>query len=211
MRRVDYPESKRATPEHPIADVLARRFSPRAFAPEPPSDAQLARLFAAACWAPSSGNGQPWRWVVGVRGDDVWPVVLACLNEKNQSWCRNAPVLGIAIAQTLRDDKPMPTGPYDLGQAMADLTVQATTDGVYVHQMGGFSAEAARDAFAIPPDFAAWTAFAIGLLGDPDTLPDDLKARELAVRRRHPLSKRVFGRRFGEPRPFPPAGDGDSV
>jgi hypothetical protein len=71
--------------------------------------------------------------------------------------------------------------------------------------MAGFSAEAARDAFAIPADFAAWTAFAIGLLGDPDTLPDDLKERELAVRRRHPLSERVFGRRFGEPRPFPPA------
>jgi nitroreductase len=202
MRGVDYPDSKRAEPEHPIADVIARRFSPRAFAPEPPSEAQLARLFAAATWAPSSGNGQPWRFVVGVHGDDVWPLVLGCLNEKNQAWSRHVPVLGITIAQTLRDDKPMPTGAYDLGQAMALLTVQATTDGLYVHQMGGFSADAARDAFAIPAGFAAWTAFAIGALGDPATLPDDLRERELADRKRHPLAERVFGRRFGEARHF---------
>ena len=202
MRRVSYPESKRATPEHPIADVLARRFSPRAFAPDVPSDAQLARLFTAACWAPSSGNGQPWRFVVGVRGDDVWPVVLSCLNENNQTWCRHAPVLGIAITQTLRDANPMRTGPYDLGQAMADLTVQATTEGLYVHQMAGLSQDAAREAFEIPADFTPWTAYAIGALGDPDTLPDDLKARELAPRHRHPLADRVFGRRFGEPWAF---------
>jgi nitroreductase len=207
MRRVDYPESKRATPEHPIADVLARRFSPRAFAPDAPSDAQLARLFTAACWAPSSGNGQPWRFVVGVRGDDVWPAVLSCLTPGNQAWCRHVPVLGIAIAQTLRDDKPMRTGPYDLGQAMADLTVQATTEGLYVHQMAGLAQEAAGEAFAIPAGFTAWTAFAIGFRGDPDTLPDDLKARELAPRSRHPLSERVFGRRFGEARPFDVADD----
>lgn len=207
MRRVTYPESKRATPEHPIADVLARRFSPRAFATEIPSDAQLARLFAAACWAPSAGNGQPWRWVVGVQGDDVWPVVLSCLNESNQSWCRHVPVLGIAIAQTLRDDKPMRTGPYDLGQAMADLTVQATTEGLYVHQMAGFSADAARAAFAIPAGFEAWTAYAIGSLGDPDTLPGDLRERELVPRTRNPLGDLVFGRRFGDPRPFAPADD----
>ena len=63
---------------------------------------------------------------------------------------------------------------------MAHLTFQATTDGLYVHQMAGVSPEAAREAFAIPHGFAAWTAFALGALGDPDTLPDDLRARELA-------------------------------
>src|SRR6478752_3558635 len=129
-----HPEQKRADAEYPIADVLAGRFSPRAFASEPPSEAQLARLFTAASWAPSAGNGQPWRFVVGVRGDDVWPVVLGCLTERNQAWCRNVPVLGIAIAQTLRDGKPLRTGAYDLGQALAHLTFQAAIDGLYVHQ-----------------------------------------------------------------------------
>jgi nitroreductase len=200
MRAVSYPESKRAHPEYPIADVLARRFSPRAFAAEPPPDGQLARLFEAATWAPSAGNGQPWRMVVGVRGDDVWPVVLGCLNDRNQAWCRHVPVLGIAIAQTLRDDKPLRTGPYDLGQAMAHLTVQAGVEGLYVHQMAGLSVDAAREAFAIPEGFEAWTAFGLGALGDPAILPDDLRERELAPRRRRPLAETVFGRRFGEPR-----------
>jgi nitroreductase len=202
MRAVSYPESKRAHPEYPIADVLARRFSPRAFAAEPPPDGQLARLFEAATWAPSAGNGQPWRMVVGVRGDDVWPVVLGCLNDRNQAWCRHVPVLGIAIAQTLRDDKPLRTGPYDLGQAMAHLTVQAGVEGLYVHQMAGLSVDAAREAFAIPEGFEAWTAFGLGALGDPAILPDDLRERELAPRRRRPLAETVFGRRFGEPRYF---------
>jgi nitroreductase len=201
---VRYPESKVADAEYPISDLLARRFSPRSFAPEPPSDLQLARLFTAATWAPSAGNGQPWRMVVGVRGDDVWPVVLSCLSESNQKWCRDVPVLGIAIAQTLRDDKPLRTGPYDLGQALAHLTVQATIDGIHVHQMAGLSADAAREAFAIPADFTAWTAFAIGFLGDPHALPDDLRQRELAPRHRRPLAETVFGRRFGDPRRFPP-------
>jgi nitroreductase len=199
-----HPEQKRADAEYPIADVLAGRFSPRAFASEPPSEAQLARLFTAASWAPSAGNGQPWRFVVGVRGDDVWPVVLGCLTERNQAWCRNVPVLGIAIAQTLRDGKPLRTGAYDLGQALAHLTFQAAIDGLYVHQMAGVSPEAARDAFAIPDGFEAWTAFAIGALGDPEALPEDLRAREQAPRTRRPLAETVFGHRFGEPRPFPP-------
>lgn len=199
---MDYPDSKRATAEHPIHDLLARRFSPRAFAPEPPADDVLARLFTGASWAPSAGNGQPWRMIVGVRGDDVWPAVLACLTEKNQAWCRNVPVLGLAIAQTLRDDKPLRTGSYDLGQALALLTVQATSEGLYVHQMAGVSEPATREAFAIPAGFETWTAFALGYLGDPATLPDDLQARELAVRHRRPLAETVFGSRFGEPRVF---------
>jgi nitroreductase len=199
---MSHPEQKQADAEYPIAAVLAGRFSPRAFAPEPPSDAQLARLFTAASWAPSAGNGQPWRFVLGVRGDDVWPVVLGCLTEKNQAWCRNVPVLGIAIAQTLRDAKPLRTGPYDLGQALAHLTFQAATEDLYVHQMAGVSPEAAREAFSIPDGFEAWTAFAIGALGDPASLPDDLRARELAPRARRPLAETVFGGRFGEPRHF---------
>ena len=203
---MSHPEQKRAAAELPISEVLARRFSPRAFAPDTPPDDQLARLFVAAAWTPSAGNGQPWRFVVGVRGDDVWPVVLGCLTERNQVWCREVPVLGIAIAQTLRDEKPLRTGPYDLGQALAHLTFQAAIEGLYVHQMAGVSPDAAREAFAIPPGFEAWTAFAIGALGDPDTLPEDLRARELAERQRRPLAETVFGRRFGEPRHFASGG-----
>jgi hypothetical protein len=70
--------------------------------------------------------------------------------------------------------------------------------------MAGVSPEAAREAFAIPDGFEAWTAFAIGALGDPEALPEDLRAREQAPRTRRPLAETVFGHRFGEPRPFPP-------
>jgi nitroreductase len=188
-----------ATPEHPIDPLLARRWSPRAFLAEPPTRAELGSLFSAAAWSASAGNGQPWRFVVGVRGDEVWPRVLATLNERNQIWAAGAPVLGITIAQTLRDDKPLATGAYDLGQAMAHLSIEASALGISVHQMGGFSADAARESFLIPAGFAAWTAFAIGRLGDPASLPDDLRAREGGPRHRRPLAETVFGNAFGTP------------
>ncbi len=186
-----YPADKRASPEAPIHDLLARRFSPRAFAPEPPEPEVLRRLLAAAAWAPSSGNGQPWRFVVGVTGDETWPQVLDCLDPKNQAWAQHAPVLGLGIAQMLRDDKPLRTGPYDLGQSMAHLSIQAIAEEVYVHQMAGFSPELARETFAIDPGYEAIVAFALGRLGDPDTLPDDLRERELRPRTRRPLSETV--------------------
>ena len=186
-----YPADRRATPEAPIHDLLARRFSPRAFAPEPPAPDVLRRLFSAAAWAPSSGNGQPWRFVVGVRGDDVWPQVLACLDVKNQDWAKAAPVLCVGIAQMLRNDRPLRTGPYDLGQSVAHLSIQALAESLYVHQMAGFSADAARSAFDIADGFEAIVAFAIGALGDPDTLPDDLRERELRTRTRRPLAETV--------------------
>jgi nitroreductase len=188
---VTYPDDKRATPEAPIHDLLARRFSPRAFAPEPPAPDVLRSLFSAAAWAPSSGNGQPWRFVVGVTGDDVWPRVLDCLDVKNQDWAKAAPVLCLGIAQMLRDDKPLRTGPYDLGQSVAHLSIQATAEGLYVHQMAGFSPERARATFAIADGFDAIVAFAIGPIGDPDSLPDDLRERELRPRTRRPLSETV--------------------
>ena len=163
----------------------------------------LQRLFLAAAWAPSRGNGQPWRFVVGLAGDATWPVVLGCLSESNRFWAHRAPVLGIGIAQTLRNDRPLLTGPYDLGQAMGHLTVQATTDGLQVHQMAGFDADAARAAFAIPDGFASIAAFAIGPPGAVGDLPAEEQPEEerrLALpRERRALAETVFAGRYGEP------------
>jgi hypothetical protein len=58
--------------------------------------------------------------------------------------------------------------------------------------MAGFDAEKARALFAIPQDYAMGSVTAIGYLGDPNTLPDAMREREVAVRDRKPLNEIVF-------------------
>ena len=56
---------KVASPDHAVLDVIAERWSPRAFDITRPvsRDAQL-RLFEAARWAPSGANAQHWEFIV---------------------------------------------------------------------------------------------------------------------------------------------------
>ena len=190
---------KSAETAYPIHELLAERWSPRAFSPEALTPAQIGSLLEAARWSPSAGNGQPWVFIVATREDSAtYTALLECLNESNQVWARQAPLLLLAVAQIQRGpDKPNTHGPYDLGQAVANITVQATHLGLYVHQMGGFSADRAREAFQIPPEYAPFTAIAIGKLGDPDTLTENLRERELAKRVRKPLNEFVFSGVWG--------------
>jgi len=188
--------ARTAVPIHPL---LAARFSPRAFDPaRAVTDDELIALFEAARWAPSSGNAQPWRFIVGRLGDRTHARIVETLSRGNTVWAPRAPVLLLTIAQLVRDDgSSMRHAPYDLGQAVAHLTFQAAALGLAVHHMAGFSIEAARAAFHVPDGFEPYTVVAIGAIGDPASLPDDLRERELAVRRRRSLAETVFSGRFG--------------
>ena len=57
--------------EHEIADLFLNRWSPRSYADKPVADDVLNRLFEAARWAPSSGNNQPWRFIVAKTQADL--------------------------------------------------------------------------------------------------------------------------------------------
>jgi nitroreductase len=191
-----------ADARHPIHELLRRRWSPRAFDPARPVEPhKLRSLMEAARWAPSSNNEQPWSFMVATKDDaDQFGRVLACLVERNQSWAKHAPVLMITVASKVfsRNGHPNRHAFHDLGQAVSDLTVQATSVGLYVHQMAGFSADAARQTFGIPETHEAVTAVAIGYLGDPNQLPDDLRQRELAPTTRKPITDFAFEGKWGE-------------
>ena len=60
------------------------------------------------------------------------------------------------------------------------------------HQMGGFNADIAREKFDIPAQFTPMAMISVGYQGDANDLPDDLKARELAERKRKPLGELFF-------------------
>lgn len=187
--------SKVAAAEPSIHDLLAHRWSPRAFVPEALSPTELDRLLEAARWAPSAANGQPWRFVVMPRDDEPgFAALLDCLVTGNQAWAKNAAALILGVTRVQRPDgKPHRWAWYDLGLAVENLVLQATADGLGAHQMAGFDADRARALYAIPEAFEPVVAIAVGRVAAPDTLDDEQRAREEAPRERKPRGEIIFG------------------
>ena len=179
-----------------IHELLARRWSPRTFSSRPAEREKLVQLFEAARWAPSSYNAQPWSFIVATREDEEgYRRLLSTMVEFNQNWAKQAPVLILAIAKLDFDHAASANRHafYDVGQAVADLTVQATALDLRVHQMAGFDPGLARDLFAIPAGYEAVTAIAVGYQEGPT--PDS------ATRTRKPLTDFVFSGRWGSASP----------
>lgn len=195
--------SKHTPTDHDILDAISQRWSPRAFSNKAIADADLNKLFEAARWAPSGFNLQPWRFIVCKQGTPAFDKLISVLMEMNQTWAKKAPVVVLAVSQTtLVGDGTKPTKPngyaqYDLGQAVANLASQATSMGIYVHQMAGFSKDKADEVFEIPENFNSVVTFAMGYLGEAADLPEVLAEREALPRVRKPLSEIVFDGSWG--------------
>jgi len=186
-----------------IHPLIASRWSPRAYESKPVEADKLQRIFEAARWAASSSNLQPWYFLVGFNGDEVFIRIFDTLVEFNQLWVKNAPVLALAIAKTTNSKGSVNKScEYDLGQAVATLSLQAMEEGVYTHQMGGFDADAAARSLDIPAEYKVVVAFTLGYLGEPDILPANLEKLELSPRTRRPLSESIFTTSFGKTADF---------
>ena len=198
-------KEKKASTDYPINELLTERWSPYGFEERPVALADLRSLFEAARWAPSSYNEQPWSFFVATKDDpEEFKRLLSCLVEANQAWAKAAPVLalGVVSLRFSRNNKENRAAVHDLGLAAENLVVEATSRGLYVHQMIGILPDKAREVYNIPADFEAWTAIAIGYKADPAKLPDALKERDLAPRQRKPLSQFVFASQWGNPSPL---------
>jgi nitroreductase len=196
---------KPATTDSPVHELIRNRWSPRAFVDTPVSANVLRSLFEAARWAPSSNNEQPWVYLVATKDDpESFGKMLGVLVEFNANWAKHAPVLALSVAhlKMQRDGKPNRVAMHDVGSASAQLTFEANSRGLRVHQMAGFDAEKARQTFAIPPDWEPVAAMAIGYPGNPDSLPENLRERELAPRTRKPSSEFVMSGSWGHTAPF---------
>ncbi len=194
--------SRLAKTDYPIHELLQKRWSPRAFADKPVEADKLKRLLEAARWAPSSFNGQPWAFVVGTKDrPEDFAKVLSCMIEFNQSWAKSAPVVMITAARLNfeHNNQPNRHAFHDVGLAMGNLLVQATAEGLYVHQMAGILPDVAKTTLAIPDGWEAVTGVAIGYLGDPNSLPEKLREREQTPSPRKPLSQFAFAGSWGKP------------
>jgi nitroreductase len=193
---------KSAQTLQPIHELLARRWSPRAFdASKKISRAQIISMIEAARWAPSCFGDEPWRYIVWDKHSDLsaWEKALACLGEANQKWVKNAPVLFASIANTLFDHNTSANrwAQHDTGASSMALVLQAEALGLVAHQMGGFDAAKLRAAFLIPEQFTPMAMIAVGYQADAEILEGDYKTRELAVRSRKPMETRFFEGAWG--------------
>ena len=183
---------------HPVLAAIAERWSPMSYEPRGLDDADLCSLFEAARWAPSSYNEQPWRFVVVRREQDArFGRALAGLVDANRAWARDASALVFAIASLnlTRNGRPNTKALYDLGQAMALLSVEASARGLAVHQMGGILPDSIAELCGVPEGFQVVTAAAIGY---PAAEPEGGGA----ARSRRPLRESVFGATWGRPAEF---------
>jgi nitroreductase len=186
---------KRAPQVEGVLPLFHERWSPRAFENRDVSKTELAKVFEAARWAPSSGNSQPWRFLVGTRHSAAHKKIHEALVDFNKEWAGNAPVLilGTTLAVNPKTGKPNAYALFDLGAASSYLTLQAASQGLVTHQMAGFSHDAARKLLEIPEEYALGSVIALGYQGEPAALPNPtLIERELAPRERKPLSEVAF-------------------
>jgi nitroreductase len=189
-----------APAEYPVHELIRERWSPRAFSAKEISSEDLRSLFEAARWAPSSSNEQPWAFIVATRNDNEnFTKALQPLVEFNVNWAKNAYALGFAVAELAfaKNKTPNRNAHYDTGAAMSQLTTEATSRGIFVHQMAGFDPDTAREVFEIPSGWDAIAAFAMGYPGDPALLPQPYRDRETAPRVRKPIREFVMNGKWG--------------
>ena len=186
---------KKAPSMECVLPAFHEPWSPRSFAAREVSAEALKKLFEAARWTASSYNEQPWRFIVGLRGDGTWEKIFAALGEFNKNWAKTAPVLILTAAHTRFSHNGTENrhALYDLGAASSYLTLEAAALGLAAHQMAGFDPEAARKAFGVPAEYLIGTVIALGYLGEPTALGDaGLIKSETAARARKPLDEIVF-------------------
>jgi nitroreductase len=192
-------ENEQKTSDYSIHPLITGRRSTRAFAPRSVETQTLAGLMEAARWAPSSMNQQPWSFVVATKANKSdFDRLLGCLLEFNVQWAQHAPVLLLSVAALRFESAEVNRHAFhDVGQAIANLTFQAATAGLVVHQIAGFDVGKARREFSIPQDYEPVAVAAIGYPGDSAELSDKLRKKDASPRKRKPLAHFVFEGAWG--------------
>lgn len=196
--------AKKAVTQVPIHDLLAARWSGRAFDPERMlARGQILALLEAARWAPSCFGDQPWRYIVCDKqmNRPAWETALGCLSEGNQGWAHAAPLLMLSLAdgQFVSRDRANRWGQHDTGAASENLCLQATAMGLMTHQMGGFDKDRAAAVFNVPERYTPMAMMAVGYQLPIDAMSEAQKERELAERGRRPLSENFFDGEWDKP------------
>lgn len=179
---------------------IESRKSTRVFSQRPVEDAVLQKALYAARWAPSSGNQQPWRWVVVTDGASR-EALNAALNPGN-AWAKQAPILFALLSHPDLDHRLEGRDYFlfDSGLSAMSLILQCVHSGLVAHPMVGFNEAKAREALGIPDDYRVLILVAAGYPGNPETDADEeTRAKDAKQRTRYPPYVTVFKDRWGTP------------
>jgi nitroreductase len=177
----------------PVHEIIASRRSPRSFNETSTiNNDDLTAILEAARWAPSAFNGQPWRFFVGKRGDEVFGQILSSLGDFNKSWAKNSSALILVAGKTVKGDGSIHADyQFDCGLAVAQLVIETHHRGLIAHQMTGFDKAVAQEVLSIAPELIPVVVIAVGTQDVPEKLAGPLLEREIAKRERLPLSEIV--------------------
>ena len=176
-----------------INEVLANRRSPRSLdATVVLAKDDLLAILEAARWAASAFNGQPWRFFIGHRGDEVFAQILDSLAPFNQGWSyRSSALILVAGVHAREDGTPNKGYLYDCGLAVSQMVVETHHRGLVAHQMTGFDAEKAAQNLGIDVSLIPVAVIAIGKQAAAEQLEGALLERENAQRERKSLEEIV--------------------
>ncbi|MPQ46513.1 nitroreductase [Marinifilum sp. N1E240] len=178
-----------------IHELIEKRWSPRAFADKEIEKEKVEKLFLAASYAASCFNEQPWRFIYGTKSyPERYEQLLSCLGEFNQIWVKTAPmiILTLAAKNFAKNGKANAHARHDLGLAIGNMSAQAASMNLYLHQMAGFSPDKARELFEVPDEFDIVTMIAVGYKGNAEILPESMREMETSVRDRKDLDSLLF-------------------
>jgi nitroreductase len=191
--------TKPANTDYPINELIARRWSARAFSTRPVERSKLLSILESARWAPSSRNEQPWRYVI-FTSDNVEKLKKAqsVLKDIND-YAKRAPILICAITKKSYSDNSNYNRLHfhDLGAANENMFLEAFNQGLIMHEMGGFDVKKAREVFNVPEDFEVGIMIAIGYQDTHYILPETLIQKAFTPRQRKPLSEIAFIEELG--------------
>ncbi|MFL5753617.1 MAG: nitroreductase family protein [Bacteroidia bacterium] len=193
--------AQKEAPAGSLHELIRKRWSIRAFSDKQLTQEELHTLIEAASWAPSSMNGQPWRFVYMFNGERIFEEAIGALMPGNQSWAKNASVLLLVLAKKNFDQEGNPVNRHalhDSGAATASLLLQGISMGIYGHIMGGFDMHKVRKIFAVPENMEVASIVALGYAGSPHTLEEPFRSRELAQRTRKEVKEIAFHGRLPE-------------
>jgi nitroreductase len=183
--------SKMANTDFPILDIIAKRWSARAFSTKPVEKLKLLSVLEAARWAPSSRNEQPWRYIVFTNENpEKLDLARSVLLEIN-NYAKRAPVLICAITKKTYSDNGVYNKLHfhDLGAANENMFLESFNQGLIMHEMGGFDREKARRVFNIPDDYEVGIMIAVGYQDSHQVLPERYRETAHSPRKRKPLSE----------------------
>lgn len=181
----------------PIHELIAKRWSPRAFdASRPVSREHILALIEAARWAPSCRGEEPWRYLIFDKNSNAssWENALNCLDSSNQKWAKHAPLLLLATVESKFNHNGLPNrwAQYDCGAASENICLQAFHLGLVAHQMGGIQLAKTHELLGLPIDITCMAMIAVGYQASADILDKETQTKELAERVRQPLEERFF-------------------